>query len=137
MARLRGVTEDLIRVRLFFISYAPLWLMLACRAAPSGGWHDFDKRSSWLEFGIETESEPKIRHVYIIHQLCTSHSGSQCLNPKASQRSKRERESVIAPYLAIPAEMGVHRIRRTRPCGRDSTRKSVQRPLFPKFNWRI
>ena len=34
-----GITEDLIRIRLFFISYAPLWVMLTFRAAPPGRWH--------------------------------------------------------------------------------------------------
>jgi len=32
------MTEDLIRLRLFFVSYVPLWAMLALRAVPSGGW---------------------------------------------------------------------------------------------------
>ena len=52
MARLRGVTEDLIRVRLFFISYAPLWLMLACRAAPSGGWQWDARTAAVIVFGL-------------------------------------------------------------------------------------
>jgi hypothetical protein len=40
-----GITEDLIRIRLFFISYVPLWLMLTFRAAPPGRWH-WDGRTS-------------------------------------------------------------------------------------------
>jgi hypothetical protein len=40
-----GITEDLIRVRLFFISYVPLWVMLALRATPPGKWH-WDGRTS-------------------------------------------------------------------------------------------
>jgi len=37
-----GITGDLVRIRLFFISYVPLWLMLAFRAAPPGTrWHWF------------------------------------------------------------------------------------------------
>lgn len=34
-----GITGDLIRIRLFLVSYVPLWVMLACRAAPPGRWH--------------------------------------------------------------------------------------------------
>jgi hypothetical protein len=42
-----GITEDLIRVRLFFISYVPLWVMLTFRAAPPGKWHwQWDGRTS-------------------------------------------------------------------------------------------
>jgi hypothetical protein len=40
-----GITEDLIRIRLFFISYVPLWVMLAFRATPPGRWH-WDGRAS-------------------------------------------------------------------------------------------
>jgi hypothetical protein len=40
-----GITEDLIRIRLFFISYVPLWAMLTFRAAPPGRWH-WDERTS-------------------------------------------------------------------------------------------
>jgi hypothetical protein len=40
-----GITEDLIRIRLFFISYVPLWVMLAFRATPPGSWH-WDGRTS-------------------------------------------------------------------------------------------
>ena len=35
MWRLRGITQDLVRARLFLISYVPLWLMVVCRTAPS------------------------------------------------------------------------------------------------------
>ena len=52
MTRLRGVTENLIRVRLFFVSYAPLWLMLACRAAPSGRWHWDARTAAAIVFGL-------------------------------------------------------------------------------------
>lgn len=52
MSRLRGVTEDLIRVRLFFVSYVPLWLMLACRAAPSGRWHWDGRIAAVIVFGL-------------------------------------------------------------------------------------
>ena len=52
MSRLRGVTEDLVRVRLFFVSYVPLWIMLACRAAPSGRWR-WDGRTELVTvFGV-------------------------------------------------------------------------------------
>jgi hypothetical protein len=51
MARLRGATEDLIRVRLFFVSYVPLWLMLAFRAAPSGHWRWDSRAAAVLAFG--------------------------------------------------------------------------------------
>jgi hypothetical protein len=34
-----GITGDLIRIRLFFISFVPLWVMLTFRAAPPGSWH--------------------------------------------------------------------------------------------------
>lgn len=40
-----GLTEDLIRIRLFFISYVPLWVMLTFRAAPPDRWH-WDRRAS-------------------------------------------------------------------------------------------
>lgn len=32
------MTDDRIRLRLFFVSYAPLWAMLAFRAIPNGKW---------------------------------------------------------------------------------------------------
>jgi hypothetical protein len=52
MTRLRGVTEDLIRVRLFFVSYAPLWLMLACRTAPAGRWQWDARTAAVIVFGL-------------------------------------------------------------------------------------
>lgn len=39
MPRLQGTTEGLIRLRLFFVSYVPLWAMLSLRAVPANGWH--------------------------------------------------------------------------------------------------
>jgi hypothetical protein len=51
MPRLRGVTEDLVRVRLFFVSYVPLWIMLACRAAPSGRWQWDGRIAAVIVFG--------------------------------------------------------------------------------------
>jgi hypothetical protein len=39
MSGSRGITGDMIRIRLFFISYVPLWVMLTFRAAPAGRWH--------------------------------------------------------------------------------------------------
>ena len=52
MARLRGATEDLIRIRLFFVSYVPLWLMLAFRAAPSGHWRWDSRMAAVITFGV-------------------------------------------------------------------------------------
>jgi hypothetical protein len=51
MPRLRGVTEDLVRIRLFFVSYVPLWIMLACRAAPSGRWQWGGRTAAVIVFG--------------------------------------------------------------------------------------
>lgn len=39
MPRRQGTTEGLIRLRLFFVSYVPLWAMLSLRAIPTNGWH--------------------------------------------------------------------------------------------------
>jgi hypothetical protein len=50
--RLHGVTDDLIRVRLFFVSYVPLWIMLAFRAAPPGRWHCDDRTSAVAIFAV-------------------------------------------------------------------------------------
>ena len=47
----RGVTEDLIRVRLFFVSYVPLWIMIAFRAAPSGRWQWDGRTATVIAFG--------------------------------------------------------------------------------------
>ena len=52
MASLRGATEDMIRIRLFFVSYVPLWLMLAFRAAPSGHWRWDDRTAAVIAFGV-------------------------------------------------------------------------------------
>jgi hypothetical protein len=52
MARLRGVTENLIRIRLFFVSYVPLWLMVAFRAAPSGHWRWDSRTAAVIAFGV-------------------------------------------------------------------------------------
>jgi hypothetical protein len=52
MARLRGVTEGLIRVRLFLVSYVPLWLMLALRSSPSGRWRWDGRTEVVLAFGV-------------------------------------------------------------------------------------
>jgi hypothetical protein len=52
MARLRGVTEDLIRVRLFLVSYVPLWLMLAFRSSPPSHWRWDGRTVAVLTFGI-------------------------------------------------------------------------------------
>jgi hypothetical protein len=46
MVKSGGITEDLIRIRLFFISYVPLWVMLAFRAVPPGKWH-WDPPGRW------------------------------------------------------------------------------------------
>src|SRR5689334_16412755 len=51
MPRSRGVTEDLIRVRLFFVSYVPLWIMVAARAAPSGSWQWDGRAAAAVVFG--------------------------------------------------------------------------------------
>lgn len=52
MGRLRGATEGLIRVRLFFVSYVPLWLMLAFRAVPSGHWRWDSRAAAVIAFGV-------------------------------------------------------------------------------------
>jgi hypothetical protein len=52
MPRLRGITENLIRIRLFFVSYAPLWVMLAFRAAPPGRWYWDGRGAAVIVFGI-------------------------------------------------------------------------------------
>jgi hypothetical protein len=52
MARLRRATEDLIRVRLFLVSYVPLWLMLAFRAAPSSDWRWDSRTAAVIAFGV-------------------------------------------------------------------------------------
>jgi hypothetical protein len=53
---MRGITGNLIRIRLFFVSYAPLWVMLAFRAAPSRGWpwhwHWEERTAAVVGFGI-------------------------------------------------------------------------------------
>jgi hypothetical protein len=51
VSRLHGVTEDLVRVRLFFVSYVPLWIMLAFRAAPSGRWEWDGRAATVIAFG--------------------------------------------------------------------------------------
>lgn len=51
MSRLHGVTEDLVRVRLFFVSYVPLWIMLAFRAAPPGRWAWDGRTVAVIAFG--------------------------------------------------------------------------------------
>jgi hypothetical protein len=38
MAGSEGIGGDLIRIRLFLVSYFPLWVMLAFRASPPGKW---------------------------------------------------------------------------------------------------
>ena len=52
MLRLRGATEDLVRIRLFFVSYVPLWIMVACRAAPSGRWQWDGRTAAVIVFGV-------------------------------------------------------------------------------------
>jgi hypothetical protein len=52
MSRLRGGPEDLIRVRLFFVSYVPLWIMVASRAAPSGRWQWDGRTAAVIIFGL-------------------------------------------------------------------------------------
>ena len=52
MARWHGATEDLIRVRLFVVSYVPLWLMVAFRAAPSGHWRWDSRTVAVIAFGV-------------------------------------------------------------------------------------
>ena len=52
MLRLRGATEGLVRIRLFFVSYVPLWIMVACRAAPSGRWQWDGRTAAVIVFGI-------------------------------------------------------------------------------------
>lgn len=47
-----GITEDLIRVRLFLISYVPLWVMLSFRAAPPGRWHWGGRASAVVLFAL-------------------------------------------------------------------------------------
>lgn len=34
------MTEDLIRVRLFIVSYAPLWVIMLLKSYPRGKWHE-------------------------------------------------------------------------------------------------
>lgn len=51
MQRSHGVTEDLIRVRLFFVSYVPLWIMLAFRAAPPDKWQWDGRTVAVITFG--------------------------------------------------------------------------------------
>jgi hypothetical protein len=48
------LTEDLIRLRLFFVSYVPLWAMLALRAVPHSGWHRNGRTAAVVFFGIMT-----------------------------------------------------------------------------------
>jgi hypothetical protein len=48
----QGVTEDLIRIRLFFVSYVPLSAMLAFRAAPAKGWHWDGRAAAVITFGV-------------------------------------------------------------------------------------
>src|ERR1035437_10573828 len=72
------------------------------RAAPV---HRFRQTVALVfKFGVQTEGENRRfgHDVYIIHLMSTLHYGSQCLIPKASQRSNRARESVTAPlpYLS-------------------------------------
>jgi hypothetical protein len=45
------MTEDLIRLRLFFVSYVPLWAMLAFRSVPPHGWHWGSRAGAVLFFG--------------------------------------------------------------------------------------
>ena len=52
MFKIRGLTEDLIRSRLFLASYVPLWLMLAFRAAPPGRWHWDGRGYAMIIFGL-------------------------------------------------------------------------------------
>ena len=52
MSGLRGITEDLVRARLFLVSYVPLWLVLAFRAAPSGRWHWDGRTAIVIVFGV-------------------------------------------------------------------------------------
>jgi hypothetical protein len=52
MLRMRGITENLIRIRLFFVSYAPLWVMLALRAAPPGRWYWDGRGAVVIAFGV-------------------------------------------------------------------------------------
>ena len=52
MFKIHGLTENLIRSRLFLVSYAPLWLMLAFRAAPPGRWHWDGRVSAMIVFGV-------------------------------------------------------------------------------------
>jgi hypothetical protein len=54
MPGLHKITEDLIRVRLFFVSYVPLWAMLAFRAVPAGGWHWDGRAAAVIVFGVMT-----------------------------------------------------------------------------------
>ena len=41
-----------IRVRLFFVSYVPLWAMVAARAAPSGRWQWDGRTAAVIIFGL-------------------------------------------------------------------------------------
>jgi hypothetical protein len=52
MSRSQGATENLIRVRLFFVSYVPLWGMLAFRAAPANGWKWDGRAVAVITFGV-------------------------------------------------------------------------------------
>lgn len=52
VSRLHGITENLIRVRLFFVSYVPLWAMLAFRATPSNSWQWDDRTATVVIFGV-------------------------------------------------------------------------------------
>jgi hypothetical protein len=51
VSSLRGATDDLVRVRLFFVSYVPLWGMLAFRAAPANGWQWDGRAVAVIIFG--------------------------------------------------------------------------------------
>lgn len=46
------MTEDLIRLRLFFVSYVPLWAMLVFRAAPPHAWKVNGRTLAMALFGL-------------------------------------------------------------------------------------
>lgn len=47
-----AVTHDLIRLRLFLVSYVPLWAMLALRAAPPTGWQWNGRTAAVIVFAV-------------------------------------------------------------------------------------
>jgi hypothetical protein len=51
---MKRMSADVIRIRLFLVSYVPLWAMLAFRAAPAGGWQWNARTAATIAFGILT-----------------------------------------------------------------------------------